>query len=284
MALIWRAPWPTSMEEAIVGLETRLEGLLEAMRRRQGVLVAFSGGVDSALVAKVADLTLGPRAVAVTAVAESLPSWERQEARRVAREIGIRHRFVEYSELEDPDYASNPANRCYFCRTDLARHLRPIADEEGIQTIASGVLASDLGDHRPGIRAMDEAGFWHPLAEFGMDKRAVRALARHLRLSIWDKPSMACLSSRIPYGEVITVEKLGQVERAELVLRGLGFKQVRVRHHGQVARIEVPPEDIPRLVESATSQKVAEGLRALGFLHVAVDLEGYGSGSMNRAL
>lgn len=261
-----------------------LAGLLHAMENREGILVAYSGGVDSAVVAKLAHTALGPRALAVTAAAESLPSWELDESRRVAAEIGVRHRIIRYSELDDPRYAANPVNRCYFCRTDLAVHLEPIAREEGLEVIASGVLASDLGDHRPGIRAMDEAGFWHPLAEFGLDKAAVRALAREVGLSIAEKPSMACLSSRIPYGQVITVEKLAQVEAAEKLLRDLGFRQVRVRHHGEVARIEVPPEDIPRLVQGDVARAVAEGLRALGFVHVSVDLLGYRTGSMNEGM
>ncbi len=285
MALIPSRPIvPVAMQSQEVASVEKLGELLEAMRARGSILVAFSGGVDSALVAKLAAMALGPRALAATADAESLPSWELEEARRVAREIGIRHRAIQYSELADPNYASNPANRCYFCRTDLAQHLKPIAREEAMATIASGVLASDLGDHRPGIRAMDEAGFWHPLAEFGFDKAMVRALARHLGLSVAEKPSMACLSSRVPYGEVITVEKLNQVDAAERLLRDLGFTQVRVRHHGNVARIEVPPAEIPRLAEPATARRVAEGLKALGFLYVTIDLEGYRTGSLNEAL
>jgi uncharacterized protein len=258
-----------------------VEQLVDAFRSRRGVLVAFSGGVDSTVVAKLAQMALGPRALAVTAEAESLASWEREEARRVASEVGIRHLVVRYSELADPNYASNPINRCYFCRTDLARHLKPIAEEEGMEAIASGVLASDLKDYRPGIRAMDEAGFWHPLAEHGLDKPAARALASHLGLSVAGKPSMACLSSRIPYGEAITVEKLTQVDRAEAYLRSLGFPQVRVRHHGPVARIEVSREEVGRLLDPETSAAVARELKALGFTYVAVDLEGYRSGSMN---
>ncbi len=266
------------------GPEEALPGLLAAMVERDGILVAYSGGVDSALVAKLAHATLGSRALAVTAAAESLPSWELEEARHVAEEIGIRHLVIRYSELEDPQYVANPVNRCYFCRTDLTKHLGPIAEEEGLEVIASGVLASDLGDHRPGIQAMNEAGFWHPLAEFGLDKAAVRELARELGLSIAEKPSMACLSSRIPYGQVITVEKLRQVDEAEKFLRDLGFRQVRVRHHGEVARIEVPPEDIAKLVQPDMARRVAERLRALGFAFVSVDMLGYRTGSMNEVL
>ncbi len=261
-----------------------LTGLLAAMEERHGILVAYSGGVDSALVAKLAQTALGSRALAVTAAAESLPSWELEEARRVAGEIGIRHLVIRYSELEDPQYVANPVNRCYFCRTDLAKRLGPLAGEEGLEVIASGVLASDLGDHRPGIQAMNEAGFWHPLAEFGLVKADVRGLARELGLSIAEKPSMACLSSRIPYGQVITVEKLRQVDEAEKLLRDLGFRQARVRHHGEVARIEVSPEEIARLVQPDVARRVAERLRALGFAFVTVDILGYRTGSMNEVL
>lgn len=276
-----RTPDVLNMEVG-AGLQAELSALLDAMSQRRRVLVAFSGGVDSSLVAKVACMALGDGAVAVTAVADTLASGELDVAKRVAREIGIRHRTVAYNELDDPEYAANPANRCFFCRRELARHLRPVAQEEGFSTVASGVLASDFSEYRPGIQAMDEAGFWHPLAEFGFDKTSTRSLAKRLGLSVWDKPTMACLSSRIPHGERITLEKLGRVDRAETLIRHLGFRQVRVRHVGGVARVEVPYEEIPRLSDPRVSEEVRLGLMELGFLSVEIDSRGYRSGRLNE--
>lgn len=254
------------------------------MREREGIVIAFSGGVDSGLVARLAHDALGSRALAVTAAAESLPEREFQAARRFAREIGVRHRVVRYSELANPRYAANPTDRCYFCRQDLATALWPVAREEGLESIADGVLASDLGGWRPGIRAMDEAGFWHPLLEAGFDKAATRHLARELGLSFHAKPSAACLSSRIPYGQVVTVTKLEQIERAEDLLQGLGFRQVRVRHHGDVARVEVGPGEIERFLDAGVRRRVTEALGELGFRYVALDLEGYRTGSLDEGL
>src|SRR3989449_7373550 len=253
-----------------------------AMGARGRVLVAFSGGVDSGLVARVAHDALGDDALAVLADAESLARWELAEAVSEAAEIGIRLETVRVSELANAQYVANPTNRCYFCRQELGAALKPLAGELGFHAIADGVNVSDLGDHRPGIQAMNEAGFWHPLVEFGFTKSGVRGLARDLDLSFFDKPSNACLSSRIAYGEVITVEKLQRVEAAEGAIRALGFRVVRVRAHDGVARIEVPRADIPRIVAPEIAEKVARALREAGFLHVTIDLLGYRSGSMNE--
>lgn len=260
------------------------EGIVAAMRARRRVLVAYSGGVDSGLVARIAHDALGPDALAVIADAESLSRRELDEALDEAREIGIRVEVVRTSELANPSYASNPANRCYFCRKELGAELTPLAARLGYDVIADGVNVSDLGDHRPGIRAMDEEGFWHPLVDAGLAKADVRALARRIGLSFADKPSNACLSSRIAYGEVITVEKLRRVEAAEETIRALGFPVVRVRAHEGVARIEVPLEDVPRIVERGVAERVVAALREAGFVHVTVDLRGYRSGSMNEGL
>lgn len=260
------------------------EGIVAAMRARRRVLVAYSGGVDSGLVARIAHDALGPDALAVIADAESLSRRELDEALDEAREIGIRVEVVRTSELANPSYASNPANRCYFCRKELGAELSPLAARLGYDVIADGVNVSDLGDHRPGIRAMDEEGFWHPLVDAGLAKADVRALARRIGLSFADKPSNACLSSRIAYGEVITVEKLRRVEAAEETIRALGFPVVRVRAHEGVARIEVPLEDVPRIVERGVAERVVAALREAGFVHVTVDLRGYRSGSMNEGL
>ncbi len=268
----------------VVDLEGFHRGLVEAMRRRGRVLVAFSGGVDSGLVARLAYDALGSGALAVLADAESLPRRERLEAIAEAEEIGISLQVLPLSELANESYVANPSDRCYFCRKELGRHLRPLASKLGFPVIADGVNVSDFGDVRPGIRAMDEEGFWHPLVEHGLGKAEVRALARHLGLSFYDKPSNACLSSRIAYGEVITMEKLQRVDVAEEALRALGFPVVRVRAHEGVARIEVPPEDIPRLTSPGLSEKVLAAVRDAGFVYVTVDLRGYRSGSMREEL
>lgn len=258
--------------------------MIDAMRERGRVLVAFSGGVDSGLVARIAHDALGDGALAVLADAESLARREFEEAISEAEEIGIRLRTVRVSELANERYVANPANRCYFCRKELGAALKPIAAELGFGAIADGVNLSDLGDHRPGIQAMNEEGFWHPLVEFGLEKPDVRALARDLGLSFHAKPSNACLSSRISYGEVITLDKLQRVEAAEEAIRSLGFAVVRVRAHEGIARIEVPKEDLARIVEPAMAAEVAQAVRAAGFVYVTIDLLGYRSGSMNESL
>ncbi|HKZ89912.1 MAG TPA: ATP-dependent sacrificial sulfur transferase LarE [Thermoplasmata archaeon] len=268
----------------VADLDEAHEGLLDAMRHRGRVLVAYSGGVDSGLVARLAREALGSDALAAIADAESLSRREFDEALAEAEEIGIGVHVAKVSELANPSYAANPTNRCYFCRKELAAELKPLAARLGFHSIADGVNVSDLGDHRPGIRAMDEEGFWHPLVDFGFQKEDVRALARRLGLSFWEKPSNACLSSRIGYGEVITVEKLRRVEAAEEAIRALGFRVVRVRTHEGVARIEVPRDDIPRLAHPEIAEKVVAALRDAGFVHVTVDLRGYRSGSMNEGL
>ena len=256
-------------------LRSAYERMRDAAAARGRVIVAYSGGVDSGLVARTVHDAIGGRALAILADTESFSRRELVEAREEAEEIGIPLRVVGMSELTSEDYRRNPANRCYFCREGLADELVPIARREGFAAIADGVNVSDLGDVRPGIQAMDEAGFWHPLVEARLSKADVRALARGLGLSFWDKPSNACLSSRVPHGTPITVELLRRVETAEEVLRGRGFRQVRVRHEQETARIEVPPEDIPRL--RTVELEVAAALRAIGYRSVVIDPAGYRS-------
>jgi len=258
--------------------------LRERMRSRGRLLVAFSGGLDSAVLAAVAAMELGDNAMAVIVDSETLPGSEMDCARRVAFEIGIRLDVETQSALELPELRENVPDRCYFCRRDMVRLLGHAAVRHGMDTIADGVMASDLEEHRPGIKASTEAGVWHPLAEAGLDKAQVRELARHLGLSISEKPSQACLSSRIPYGQPIDQRKLRQVEEGEELIRKLGFTQVRLRHHGDAARVELLCEEVPKLLEGDRRERVVSGLRGLGFRYVTVDLEGYRPGSMDEAL
>lgn len=284
LCLAARSMRPMAVAARTVDLRDAYLGMVAAMRDRGRVVVAFSGGVDSGLVARIAHDALGDDSIAVLADAESFARWEFEEAVAEAAEIGIRLRTVRVSELANDRYVANPTDRCYFCRKELGAALKPVVSDLRARSIADGVNLSDLGDHRPGIQAMNEAGFWHPLVEFGLAKGDVRALARQLGLSFHAKPSNACLSSRIAYGEVITVDKLRRVEKAEQAIRAMGFPVVRVRAHEGIARIEVPMEDLPRIVSSGIAQKVARAVREAGFVYVTIDLLGYRSGSMNEGL
>ncbi len=248
------------------------------------VLVAYSGGVDSAFLLKVAADTLGDRALAVTARSDSYPARELDEAMALAVAIGARHLVVDTHEMEHESYVANPSNRCYFCKTELWETLGPIAAQEGIAALADGFNADDVGDYRPGAVAAREHGVRSPLLEAGLTKQEIRALSREMGLPTWDKPAMACLSSRVPYGERISREKLEQIDRAEQLLRDLGYRQVRVRHHGEVARIELPPEDMSRFFAEGLAEPIGRRIKELGFQYVALDLQGYRSGSMNEVL
>lgn len=260
----------------------RTEELVDWFKDKGAVLVAFSGGVDSAVVAKAAAEALGERAIAATASSPTLPSRELETAKKVAREIGITHEIFFEDEFENPKFAENSPERCYHCREGLIRGLRKVAQTQGIYCIVDGANADDALQHRPGMRAMRENGVRSPLLELGIGKEDVRKIARHFNLSVSDKPSMACLASRIPYGERITKEKLHMVEKSEEFIRNLGFEQVRVRHHGGIARIEVAKKDIPRVLE--LQEEIAKKMKEIGFTYVALDLEGYRSGSMDEVL
>jgi pyridinium-3,5-biscarboxylic acid mononucleotide sulfurtransferase len=246
------------------------------------LVIGLSGGVDSVLLARVAHDVLGERALAVTADSPSLPRRELREAVEIAEQIGVAHLVVPTSELANPDYAANPHNRCYFCRSELFEVLARIAAERGLRWIAYGENVSDAGDHRPGGVAAAERGVRAPLKEAGLGKQDIRALAAHLGLPTWDKPAFACLASRLPRGTPVTPERLAQVEAAEDLLWALGLRQFRVRHHGDIARIEVPREDMVTLLEHGP--RVVAELRDLGFPHVTLDLAGYRRGSLSQPL
>lgn len=257
--------------------------LLEAFRAKGRVLVAFSGGVDSAVLAKLGADALGSDSLAVIVDSESYAREEKEAAEGFARAMGIPFETVWHSELADANYVANPVNRCYFCRKSLSEVLGDIARARGFTAIVAGTNADDGKDHRPGDQALREEGVWQPFVEMGMGKEDVRALARHMQLPVWDKPSMACLSSRIPYGEPVTFEKLTRIGRAEALLRARGFRQVRVRtFDADRARIEVLPDEIARL--QAVLHEVEPAFRLLGYASVEVDPKGYRTGAMNEAL
>ncbi|NER82499.1 MAG: ATP-dependent sacrificial sulfur transferase LarE, partial [Leptolyngbya sp. SIO1D8] len=264
--------------------EHKLNALRTLFAEMDRALVAYSGGIDSTLVAKVAYDVLGDRVLAVTADSPSLMPEDLEDAKVQAAEIGITHEIVVTHEMENPNYASNPANRCYFCKSELHDTLKPLALEWGYPYVVDGVNADDLQDYRPGIQAAKERGVRSPLAEVGIPKLEVREMARSLGLPWWDKPSQPCLSSRFPYGEAITPEKLHRVGRCERYLRDLGLRNLRVRSVDNTARIELPPEEIKDFIKVTDLPTLVAAFQTYGFTYVTLDLEGYRSGKLNQVL
>ena len=265
-------------------LTEKLEQIKALFAEMGQALIAYSGGVDSTLVAKIAYDVLGDRALAVTAVSPSLLPEELEDAKIQAATIGIAHKIVQTHEMDNPNYTSNPVNRCYFCKSELHDTLKPLAIEMGYPYVVDGVNADDLHDYRPGIQAAKERGARSPLAEVGVTKLEVRQLSHQLGLPWWEKPAQPCLSSRFPYGEEITIAKLQRVGRAEIYLRKLGWQNLRVRSEGDTARIELPPEKIKDFVLTTDLQSIVSAFQEFGFIYVTLDLEGYRSGKLNQVL
>ena len=265
-------------------LKQKYDNLKTILAETGGLVVAYSGGVDSTLLLKAATEALGDRALAVTATSETYPPQEFAEAKKLANEIGARQRVIHTSELEVEQFRNNPPERCYYCKRELFGKLLEIAREEGLAAVADGSNVDDLEDYRPGMKAAEELGVICPLRDAGLTKDEIREISKELGLPTWDKPSFACLASRFPYGDEITMEKLTQVAAAEQVLRGLGLGQLRVRHHGQTARIEVDAEGFEAVIRSDNRARIVEELHKIGYLYVTLDLDGYRTGSMNEPL
>jgi len=270
-----------ALPDAVAAKYDRLRAVLGALDR---TLVAFSGGVDSSFLLRAAHEALGDRVVALTTVSPTNPEEDTATAIALAERLGVEHVVIEADELAIPSYAANPVNRCYFCKDALYAICAAHARERGIATIVDGVNADDLQDYRPGLRAAEEHGTRHPLVEVGLTKAEIRMLSRRLGLPTWDKPASPCLSSRFPYGTEITHERLRMVAAAEAAVRAHGFREVRVRFHGDVARIEVPAAMLSRFADPGLRAAIAAGVRAAGFRHVTLDLEGFRSGSLNAHL
>jgi uncharacterized protein len=271
------------METSVTPLTEKTDKLKAILTEMGGCVIGFSGGVDSTLLFAVAADALGERALAVTATSETYPERELREAEALAVRIGGRHRLVVSEELDIPEFQHNPRNRCYFCKKELFGKLRAIADEEGLHYVLDGTNIDDRSDHRPGRQAAAELGVRSPLEEAGFTKEDIRTLSRLLDLPTWDKPAFACLSSRFPYGTAITAERVSQVGKAEESLRELGFKVLRVRYHGDVARLELGPEEFLQAT-GAMREEIVRQIKAAGFIYVAVDLQGYRTGSMNESV
>ncbi|HEY2988005.1 MAG TPA: ATP-dependent sacrificial sulfur transferase LarE [Candidatus Binatia bacterium] len=265
-------------------MDAKLEALKEILRRTDGLLVAFSGGVDSTFLLKVAHAVLDERAIGVTASSPTAPPGELEAARQLAGLIGCRHIVIDSHELDNPSFSQNPVNRCYFCKDELYRICRLQADQLGISTVVDGTNLDDLKDHRPGLKAAKEWRVGHPLVDAQMTKEEIRRYSRDLALPSWDKPAIACLSSRFPYGTKINAERLQKIGACEKVLKELHFREFRVRYHDELVRIEVAPQEIDRLLDGKVRDLIVREFKTIGFNFVSVDLEGYRTGSMNELL
>jgi len=268
-------------ESALASRERRLHDLLASF---DSVIVAFSGGVDSAYLAWATTQVLGPAALCVTADSPSYPDHHRQLALRIARDFGLHHEFVRTAEMERPEYRANPVDRCYYCKHELYGVLSSLATARGIPAIVDGSNADDRSDYRPGRKAAREFGVRSPLDESDLTKEDIRELSRLAGLPTWDEPASACLSSRIPYHSEVTDDKLRMIERAETVLRDLGFRVCRVRHHDTLARLEIGRDEMPRALDPEVRDRIVRELRAIGYQHVAIDLQGYRMGSLNEGV
>jgi len=265
-------------------MDAKFSHLSEILRQSDPILVAFSAGVDSTFLLKAAHLTLGDGVVALTASSASVPPGELDAAKSFAASLGCRHIVLDSHEIDNPAYAQNPVNRCFFCKDELYRICRDQADRLGLATIVDGTNLDDLKDHRPGLQAADQWRVRHPLVEAGMTKDDIRRYSRDLDLPTWDKPSSPCLSSRFPYGTTIDLEKLKKVGACEVFLKELGFREFRVRYHGDLARIEVNPNEIDRLFDKSIRDAIVKRFKEVGFSFVSLDLQGFRSGSLNQGL
>ena len=265
-------------------LAAKQEALFAYLRGLREVIVAYSGGTDSAYLAWAAGRVLGDKAVAITADSPSIPESHKRDAAEYAKSLGFRHEFVQTHEFDNPDYAKNDASRCFHCKDELFSTLEQVARDRGVEHLVYGVNKDDLGDYRPGQQAAKLHQVKAPLVEAGLTKAEIRALARGAGLPFWDRPAAACLSSRFPYGESVTPEKVKTVEQGEEAVKALGFRQFRVRYHGELARLEFAPEEMERALTVAMAQKLTKIFKPLGFHYVTIDLEGYRQGSLNEVL
>ena len=265
-------------------IQGKYTGLQEYLKSLGSVAVAFSGGVDSTFLLKAAHDVLGNRAIAMTARSCSFPERELREAVAFAKDNGIVHKIVDSEELDIEGFSENPVNRCYLCKHELFSKMKDIAKENGLQEVVEGSNMDDLGDYRPGLAAIEELGIKSPLRHAGLTKDEIRRLSKELGLPTWEKQSFACLSSRFPYGQSITAEKLKMVDEAEQLLLDMGFRQIRVRHHGTLARIEIDEDQFPEIMEKKNRDQIYTRFKEIGFIYVSLDLGGYRTGSMNETL